>query len=204
MAILYDVPHGSYHWPSDALMPEREVLRFAQDDNSIGTAGSVCDSSSSRLLKRSRRYSTIRSTIAACERGKIKTYLAPLPAAGKTIRFSERNFGSCATIEPSSSIVCANGRPFLRATKWSLRGSSFVASSAPNRFAGMRRPRPLRHGAAHAIVSPRTFCRLTTDASRDGSASGNCAEALRSAGPFNFLKASQIFAFIPRKIFGAK
>ncbi len=60
------------------------------------------------------------------------------------------------------------------------------------------------HGTAQAIVSPRTFSRLKTDASRAGSAIGNFTGMPRSAGPFNFFQASQIFAFMARKIFGAK
>jgi len=59
-------------------------------------------------------------------------------------------------------------------------------------------------GAAQAIVSPRTFSRLKTDASRGGKASGSFTGMLRSAGPFNFFHANQIFAFIARKILGAK
>ena len=55
----------------------------------------------------------------------------------------------------------------------SLRGSSFVATSAPKRFAGIRRPRPLMHGAAQAIVSPKTFSWLKTEASRAGNVIGN-------------------------------
>jgi hypothetical protein len=119
-------------------------------------------------------------------------------------RFSERNLGSWAAIKPSNSIVRANGRPLFRATKMIFRGSSFVATSAPKRFAGMRRPRPLMHGAAQAIVSLRIFSRLKIGASRVGRISGNLAGMARSAGPFNFFQASQIFAFIARKIFGAK
>ena len=107
-------------------------------------------------------------------------------------------------MEPSSSIVRVYGRPPLRATKMSLRGSSFVATSAPKRFVGMRRLRPLMHRAAQASVSPKTFSRPNTDASRAGNVTGNFAGVLRSAGPFSFFQASQIFAFMARKIFGAK
>ena len=101
-------------------------------------------------------------------------------------------------------MVLENGRPLFRATNKSLPGSSFVATSAPKRFAGMRRPRPLMQGVAHAIVSPKTFPRLKTDAKRAGNVSGNFTGMLRSAGPFNFFHASQIFALINRKILGAK
>ena len=131
-------------------------------------------------------------------------YFGPFPTAGKIMRFSERNLGSRATIESFRSIVPANGRPPFRATNKSLRGSSFVATSAPERFGGMRRPRPLMHGAAQAIVSARTFSRLKTEASRAGNVTGRFTGILRSGGPFNFLKTSQIFAFIARKILGAK
>src|SRR5437660_10702164 len=101
-------------------------------------------------------------------------------------------------------MVLVNARPLFRATNKSLPGSSFVARSAPKRFAGMRRPRPLMHGVAHAIVSPKTFCRLKTDAKRAGNVRGNFTGMLRSAGPFNFFHDSQIFAFINRKILGEK
>src|SRR5205807_8330158 len=144
------------------------------------------------------------STTAACDRGNTNRYFGPLPAAGKIINFAERNFGSGATMEPSSSMVWAKGRPLFRATNKFLRGSSLVATSAPERFAGMRRPRPLMQGAVQAIVSPRTFCRLKTEAKRIGRVSGNFTGILRSAGSFNFFNASQIFAFMPRKTFGAK
>jgi len=43
-----------------------------------------------------------------------------------------------------------------------------------------------------------------SEKARDGKLSGKCMGALRLAGPFNLLKASQIFAFIARKTFGAK
>src|SRR5439155_1082815 len=43
-----------------------------------------------------------------------------------------------------------------------------------------------------------------TDASRAGSVTGNFTGMPRSAGPLSFFQASQIFAFIARKIFGAK
>ncbi len=167
------------------------------------TARSTC-SCDVASLKRSRKRSTICSTNAASGRGKINKYLGPFPTAGKITRFSDRNLGSCVTIEPSRSIVRAKGRPFLRPTNTSLRGSSFVATSAPERFRGMRLPRPLMQGVAQAIVSPRTFSRLKTDASRGGKASGSFTGMLRSAGPFNFFHANQIFAFIARKILGAK
>ena len=84
------------------------------------------------------------------------------------------------------------------------RGSSLVATSAPKRFAGIRRPRPLMHRAVHAIVSPKTLSRWKTNASRFGRTIGNCTGILWFAGPFNFFQASQIFVFIARKIFGAK
>ena len=101
-------------------------------------------------------------------------------------------------------MVLANGRRFLRATNISLRGSSFVATSAPKRFAGIRWPRPLMHGAVHAIVSPSKFWRLKIGSSRVGSVSGSLTGMSRSAGPFNFFHANEIFAFIARRIFGAK
>src|SRR5207247_7092534 len=97
-----------------------------------------------------------------------------------------------------------NERLPLRATKVSLRGSSFAAISAPKRLAGMRRQRPLMHCAAHATVSPKTFSRPKTVASLAGNVTGNSTDGPRSAGPFNFFQASQIFAFVARKIFGAK
>jgi hypothetical protein len=171
----------------------------------IGLADSAATCScNAGSLSRWRKYCTICSTNAASGRGKINKYFGPFPTAGKITRFSDKNLGSCVTVEPSRSIVRAKGRPFLRATNKSLRGSSFVATSAPERFGGMRLPRPLMHGAAQAIVSPRTFSRLKTDASRGGKASGSFIGTLRSAGPFNFFQASQIFAFIARKILGAK
>ena len=86
----------------------------------------------------------------------------------------------------------------------SLHGSSFVATRAPNKFAGIPRPRPLTHGTAHATVSPRTFSLPKAAASRAGSVDGNFTDTSRSAGPFSFLQASQIFTFIPRQILGAK
>ncbi len=95
-------------------------------------------------------------------------------------------------------------KSWLAGNNKSLRGSSFVATSAPERFGGMRRPRPLMHGTAQAIVSARTFSRLKTEASRAGNVTGSFTGMLRSGGPFNFLKTSQIFAFIARKILGAK
>src|SRR5438874_13657135 len=117
-------------------------------------------------------------------------------------RFSERNLGSWAAIESSRSIVRAKGRPLFRATKRSLRGSSFVATSAPKRFAGMRRPRPLMHGVAHAIVSPKTFCRPKTDPKPAGNVRDNFTGMLRSAGPINLFLDGEIFALIKRYILG--
>src|SRR5437773_11686219 len=87
-------------------------------------------------------------------------------------------------------------RANLRVTKTSLRGSSFVATSAPKRFAGIRRPRPLTQRAVHSIVSPNTFSWLKTDASRAGNVIGKFTGASRSAGPFSFFQVSQIFAFM--------
>src|SRR5437899_12443252 len=95
-------------------------------------------------------------------------------------------------------------RATLLVTKTSLCGSSFVVTSAPKRFGGIRRPRPLMQRAVHAIVSPNTFSRLNTDARRAGNVVGSCTGSLRSAGPFNFFNASQIFAFTARRILGAK
>src|SRR4029077_553106 len=97
-----------------------------------------------------------------------------------------------------------NGRPPVRATKMIRRDSSFVATRAPNRFAGIRRPRPLTHGTAHVIVSPKTFSRPKIGASRVGNTCDKFTGTSQSAGPFSFLQASQIFTFIARKILGAK
>src|SRR5436190_792575 len=165
-------------------------------------------------LQRRCKSWTICSTKAACDRGKTKKYLGPFPAEDEITRFSDRNFGSRLTLVSSRSIVRANGRPALRATNMSLRGSSFVATSAPNKLAGIRpltprlrradAPRPLTHGAAHRMVSPRTFSLSKMDASRVGNVNGRLGGTSRSAGPFNFLHASQIFAFMARKILGAK
>src|SRR6266487_1003904 len=176
-------------------------LRQGYGERRETAAGCSCNAGS---VSRSHKYCTICSTKAVCGRGKINKYFGPFSPAGKMTRFSERNFGSRVTTEPSKSIVRANGRPLLRATKMILCGFSFVATSAPKRFAGMRRPRPLTHGAAQAIVSPRIFSRLKTGASRGGGLIGNFTGTLRSAGPFNFFQASQIFAFMARKILGAK
>ncbi len=168
----------------------------------IGLADSAATCScNAGSLSRSRKYCTICSTKAAAGRGKINKYFGPFPAAGKMTRFSERNFGSCVTTEPSRSTVRANGRPVFRATNDILCGSSFVATSAPKRFAGMPRLRPLMHGAAQAIVSLKRFSRLKTDASRPGRVTDSVIGTSASAGPFNFLQASQIFAFAARKIF---
>ena len=68
----------------------------------------------------------------------------------------------------------------------------------------MRRPRALKQGAAQAMVSPRMFSRAKIAASREGKATGSVDGARESAGPLSFLKISQIFAFIARRIFGAK
>src|SRR5437762_2368036 len=81
---------------------------------------------------------------------------------------------------------------------------SLVATSAPNQFAGIRRPRPLTHGTAHRIVAPRTFSLLKIGASRAGNVDGRLSGTSESAGPFSFLQASQIFTFVARKILGAK
>jgi hypothetical protein len=161
-------------------------------------------SSNTGSLNRRFRSCTICSTKAACGRAKTNKYLGPFPASGKMTRFSARNFGSRVTFNPSRSIARASGRPPFRATKMSLRGSSFVATRAPNKFAGIRQPRPLTHGAAQAIVSPKTFSLPKTGSSRAGKAPGNFTSTSQSAGPFNFLQASQIFTFIPRQILGAK
>ena len=59
-------------------------------------------------------------------------------------------------------------------------------------------------GTAQAMVSPRTFCLLKIGARRAGSAIGRVEGRRKSAGPFSFVSASQIFAFIERRIFGAK
>ncbi len=59
-------------------------------------------------------------------------------------------------------------------------------------------------GTAHAIVSPKTFCLLKVGARRAGRAMGSEDGRRKSAGPFNFVSASQIFAFIERRTFGAK
>src|SRR5439155_9594383 len=101
-----------------------------------------------------------------------KHILWAFSAAEKITRFSDRNFGSRVTSKPSKSIIRANGRPALRATKVILRGSSLVATSAPNKFAGIRRPRPLTHGTAHRMVSPRTFSLPKIGASRAGNVDG--------------------------------
>ncbi len=167
--------------------------------DSAATCSSIAGS-----LRRRCKSCTICSTKAACGRAKTNKYLGPFPASGKMTRFSARNFGSRVTFSPSRSIARATGRPPFRATKMSLRGSSFVATRAPNKFGGIRQPRPLTHGAAHAIVSPRTFSLPKTGASRAGSADGNFTGTSRSAGPFSFLQASHIFTFIARKILGAK
>jgi len=60
------------------------------------------------------------------------------------------------------------------------------------------------HGTAHAIVSPRTFCLLKIGARRPGKAIGRFVGRFTLGGPFNFVIASQILAFIERKTFGAK
>ena len=149
-----------------------------------------CRVSSSRGARRARRYSTISSTDCPARAWENEQILrGPFPAVGKMTRFSERNFGSRATVIPSRSIVCARPRPLCSATKTTLRGSSFVATSAPKRFGGMRRPRPLRHGTAHAIVSLQDVVmaedrRQSRRARSIGSATGNPA----SAGPFSFLE----------------
>src|SRR5437899_10774442 len=97
-------------------------------------------------------------------------------------------------------MVLANGRRFLRATNISLRGSSFVAMSAPKRFAGIRWPRPLMHGAVHAIVSPSKFWRLKIGSRRAGSVTGSVTGSLTgmlmSAGPFNFYHSHHNLAFM--------
>ena len=124
-------------------------------------------------LKRRFKSCTICSTKAACGRAKTNRYLGPFPASGKMTRFSARNFGSRATLNSSSSIPRATGRPPFRATKMSLRGSSLVATRAPNKFAGIPRPRPLTHGTAQAIVSPKTFSLPKTGSSRAGKVAGN-------------------------------
>src|SRR5438128_2134597 len=99
----------------------------------------------------------------------------------------------------SRVLVGKSGR-FLACVARSFRGSSRVATRAPKRFAGTRRPRPLMHGTVHAIVSPKRLSRWKTDASRFGKTIGNSTGILRFAGPFNFFQASQIFVFIARKI----
>src|SRR3954447_20506273 len=119
-------------------------------------------------------------------------------------RFSERNCGSRAVVVPSRSIVWENEPQLRRATKTILCGSSFVATSAPNKFVGIPLLRPLMHGTAQAIVSPSTFCLLKIGASRAGSAIGRVEGRRRSAAAFSLFRASQIFAFIERKTFGAK
>src|SRR4029077_7110411 len=161
-------------------------------------------SCSTDSLSRSPKSFTICSTKVACDRGKTNRYFGPFPAAGRMTRFSERNLGSRATFDPSRSIPRVNGRPAFRATKVTLRGSSFVATSAPNKFAGICRPRPLTHGTAQTMVSPRTFSLPKMGASRVGNVDGRLSGTSRSAGPFSFLQASQIFTFIARKILGAK
>jgi len=83
-------------------------------------------------LRRRCKSCTICSTKAACGRAKTNKYLGPFPAAGKMTRFSERNFGSRATFDPSRSIARVNGRPAFRATKIIRFGSSLVATSAPD------------------------------------------------------------------------
>src|SRR4029077_4156652 len=102
--------------------------------------------------------------------------------------------------EHSRSILRAN----FGETITILPGSSFVATSAPKRYAGMRLPRALMHSAVQAIVSPKTLSRSKADASRAGSVTGKFTGALRLAGPLSFFQASQILTFIARKIFGAK
>src|SRR5438477_15633 len=119
-------------------------------------------------------------------------------------RFSERNLGSRAMVIPSSSIVCATGLDPLRPTKVSLRGSSLVATSAPKRLGAMRRPRPLTHGTAQAMVSPSKFCLLKTGASFTGRFNGNVASRWKKAGSFSFRQTNQSFTLVARKIFGAK
>src|SRR6266478_4632141 len=102
--------------------------------------------------------------------------------------------------DPSRSILRAN----LRETKTILLGSSFVATSAPKRFAGIRLPRPLMHSAVQVIVSPKTLSRSKTDASRAESVSGKFTGALRLAGPLSFFQASQILTFFARILLGAR
>src|SRR6185503_4935181 len=107
-------------------------------------------------------------TSAPRERVNKNEYFGPRPSVGKMTRFSERNCGSRATVDPSRSIVWEKAFQFLRATKTILCGSSFVATRAPKRFGGMRRPRPLMQGTAQAIVSPSKFCLLKIGARREG------------------------------------
>src|SRR5947207_13475457 len=105
---------------------------------------------------------------------------------------------------PGRSCVCENGRPLLRATKVSLRGSSFVATNVANKVAGIRRPRQLTHGIAQEMVSPRRFS-LSKIGRRFGeSSTGNRSVRRQSAGQLSFLITSQTFALNAREIFGAK
>ncbi len=151
MAYRSNVPYRTYTPMREPPAPARALVR-----RDAGAAS------------RARQYSTISSTRAPLERGKTKRYFGPLPAVGKMTTFSERNFGSRATTKPSRSIVWEIPRPPFRPTKTSLRGSSFVATSAPKRFGAMRRPRPLMQGTAQAIVSLSTFCWLKTPANFEG------------------------------------
>src|SRR5205823_6674993 len=113
---------------------------------------------------------------------------------------SERNCGARATVEPSRSIVWQNGFQFRRPTKTILCGSSFVATRAPKRLAGIFRPRPLIQGTAQAMVSPRRFCFAKIGARREGNAIGKVGLRWKSGAALSLFSASQIFAFIERKI----
>ena len=64
--------------------------------------------------------------------------------------------------------------------------------------------RPLMQGRAQAIVSCRTFCRANGSVRFGERVVGKLAGRFVSAGPFSFLKTSQILAFIARRILGAK
>ena len=74
---------------------------------------------------------------------------------GNNIHFSR------ATVQPSRLNAWARAPQPLRATKRSLPGSSFVATSNPDELAGTPRNFLQTQGTAQAIVSPSKFSRAT-------------------------------------------
>src|SRR5436190_23174555 len=104
-------------------------------------------------------------------------------------RFSDRNFGSRAAVQPSTLIVCA--REPLWGMKVSLAGSSFVAMSVPGQLADNPRSRLLMQGTAQTTVSPNKFSRAKTAAAREDKEVGRVGMFSSSAGPFSFFQISQ-------------